>query len=146
MFQGSATLSVDTKGRMTVPARIRDSLVSLSDDEVVVTAHPHGCLVVYPLAAWIPFRDKVFATPALDPRSAGFRRLFIGLAEQQALDSAGRIMLSPALRKHAKIDKHVLLMGQGDHYEVWSEASWDALQEQMASQFDVAAPAGWDGF
>ena len=73
MFQGAAALSLDAKGRLAIPARHRDALTADSG-HVVLTAHPHGCLLVYPVPAWVPIRDKVLAAPSLDPMSAMFKR------------------------------------------------------------------------
>ena len=68
MFQGAAALNLDAKGRLAIPARHRDAL-AVDNGQVVLTAHPHGCCLVYPVPAWIPIRDQVLAAPGLDPQS-----------------------------------------------------------------------------
>ena len=70
MFQGAAALSLDAKGRLAIPARHRDALVAASAGQLILTAHPHRCLLLYPGVAWEPIRDKVLAACSLDPRSA----------------------------------------------------------------------------
>jgi len=96
MFQGAAALNLDAKGRLAIPARHRDAL-AVENGQVVLTAHPHGCLLVYPVPAWVPIRDKVLAAPGLDPTSAMLKRLLVGFAQEEALDAAGRFLMSASL-------------------------------------------------
>ena len=112
MFQGAAALSLDAKGRLAIPARHRDAL-AVENGQVVLTAHPHGCLLVYPVPAWTPIRDKVLAAPSLDPLSAQLKRLLVGFAQEEALDAAGRVLVAPSLRQFARLEKQVWLVGQG---------------------------------
>mgnify|MGYP000908350358 CR=1 FL=1 len=86
MFQGAAALNLDVKGRLAIPSRHRDAL-AVQDGQVVLTAHPHGCLLVYPVPAWVPIRDQVLAQPSLDPKAAMLKRLLVGFAQEEALDS-----------------------------------------------------------
>ena len=123
MFQGAAALNLDAKGRLAIPARHRDAL-AVDNGQVVLTAHPHGCCLVYPVPAWIPIRDEVLAKPSFDVQSALLKRLLVGFAQDETLDAAGRVLVAPSLRKFAKLDKQVWLVGQGTHFELWSEAGW----------------------
>ena len=68
MFQGAVALNLDAKGRLAIPARHRDAL-AVDNGQVLLTAHPHGCCLVYPVPAWIPIRDKVLAR--LGPQEIG---------------------------------------------------------------------------
>ena len=139
MFQGAAALSLDAKGRLAIPARHRDALTADSG-HVVLTAHPHGCLLVYPVPAWVPIRDKVLAAPSLDPMSAMFKRLFVGYAQEEALDAAGRVLVAPSLRQFATLEKQVWLVGQGSHFEIWSDAGWQKEQEAVFALGDQLPP------
>ena len=67
MFQGTSALNLDAKGRLTIPSKHREALAS-EDGQVIVTAHPQGCLLVYPVPAWLPIRDQVLRAPSFDPR------------------------------------------------------------------------------
>lgn len=144
MFQGASALSLDAKGRMAVPARHRDALVAAGEGRLVVTAHPHRCLLLYPEPAWVPIRQQVLAAPGLQAEAALVRRLLVGFAEDLELDGAGRLLLSPALRQFAALDKNVWLVGQGSHFEIWSEAGWRAQQEAIFSLGDKLLPPGLD--
>ena len=131
MFQGATTLNLDVKGRLAIPSRHRDALVAISEGQFVLTAHPHGCLLFYPLNAWEPIRDRVLATSSLNPGSAAIKRLLVGNARDEELDSAGRLLIAPELRQFAKLEKKVWLVGQGSHFEIWSDEGWIKEQEKV---------------
>ncbi|MDY0046982.1 MAG: division/cell wall cluster transcriptional repressor MraZ [Thauera propionica] len=143
MFQGAAALNLDAKGRLAIPARHRDAL-AVESGQVVLTAHPHGCLLVYPVPAWVPIRDKVLAAPGLDPTSAMLKRLLVGFAQEEALDAAGRVLVAPSLRQFAKLDKQVWLVGQGSHFELWSDEGWQKQQEAMLALMNNGLPPGFE--
>ncbi|BAL26019.1 MAG TPA: division/cell wall cluster transcriptional repressor MraZ [Aromatoleum sp.] len=143
MFQGASALSLDAKGRLAVPARHRDALVP-DGAPLVITAHPHKCLLVYPKTAWDPIRDKVSAMPGLDMQTAGLKRLLIGYAQEEELDSAGRVLIAPTSRQWAGLEKQVWLVGQGTHFELWSDAGWQKQQEAMLALASGPLPAGFE--
>ena len=112
MFQGAAALSLDAKGRLTVPSRHRDALLeNSSPPNLVLTAHPDGCLLLYPASAWGPIRSRVMGFPALDARFSVWKRLLVGFAEEVEIDAAWRVLISPELRKFASLEKSVMLVG-----------------------------------
>ena len=143
MFQGAVALSLDAKGRLAIPARHRDAL-AVQDGQVVITAHPHRCLLVYPVPAWIPIRDQVLAAPSFDQQAAMLKRLLIGYAQDEALDSAGRVLVAPSLRQFAQLEKQVWLVGQGSHFELWSDARWQEQQEKMLALATEGLPPGFE--
>jgi MraZ protein len=142
MFQGATALSLDAKGRLAVPARHREALVTASEGQLVLTAHPHRCLLLYPAPAWEPIRDKVLAASSFDPRAAAIKRLLVGNARDESLDSAGRLLVSPELRLFAQLEKQVWLVGQGTHFEIWSDAGWRQQQEVFLGMGDQSLPPG----
>lgn len=142
MFQGAAVLNLDAKGRMAVPSRHRDALSAPGEGRLVVTAHPHRCLLLYPAPSWEPIRAQILAAPSLQVESAMVRRLLVGFAEEIELDGAGRLLLSPALRQYAALEKEIWLVGQGSHFEIWSGAGWKAQQEAIFALGDKLLPAG----
>ncbi|GLT23270.1 MULTISPECIES: division/cell wall cluster transcriptional repressor MraZ [Zoogloea] len=144
MFQGAAALSLDAKGRLAIPARHRDALAELAGNELILTAHPHRCLLIYPAPAWGPIRDKVLAGSSLDQRSALLKRLLVGFARDEQMDSAGRVLIAPELRGFAQLEKQVHLVGQGDHFELWSDAGWQKQQEAIFALGTDLMPAGWE--
>lgn len=144
MFQGAVMLNLDAKGRMATPAKHRDALLAASAGKLVLTAHPHRCLLLYPQPAWEPIRAQILAAPSLQVEAAMVRRLLVGFAEEVALDGAGRLLISASLRQYAGLEKEIWLVGQGSHFEVWSDAGWRAQQEAIFALGDKLLPAGLD--
>ncbi len=143
MFQGAVALSLDAKGRLAIPARHREALVP-DGAPLVVTAHPHQCLLVYPQSAWEPISQRISALPSLDPQAAILKRLLVGHAQTEELDSAGRVLLNASLRNWAGLDKQVWMVGQGSYFEIWSDAGWQKQQEAMQALVSGALPAGFE--
>ena len=143
MFQGAVALSLDAKGRMAIPARHRDALVP-DGAPLVITAHPHRCLLVYPQNAWEPISQQIAAMPGLDPRTAALKRLLVGFAQTESLDAAGRALVAPSLRQWAALEKSLWLVGQGSHFELWSDAGWQKQQAAMLALDGDALPPGFE--
>ena len=116
MFQGAAALNMDAKGRIAVPTRHREALTREAGGRLVLTAHPEGCLLLYPGHAWEPVRTKVMGFPSFNTLASKWKRLLVGFAEDVELDSAGRVLVSPELRNFARLDKRVMMVGQGSHF------------------------------
>ena len=142
MFEGAAALNLDAKGRLAIPARHRDALIAAGNGELVLTAHPHKCLLLYPAPAWQPIRDQILKASSLDPRAAAIKRVMVGNARTEGPDSAGRLLLAPELRAYAQLEKTVYLGGMGSHFEIWSEAGWQAQNELAAEALSGELPAG----
>ena len=148
MFQGATSLSLDAKGRMAVPARHRDALSAASGDggRLVLTTHPHRCLLLYPEPAWMPIRDQILAAPSFDPRSAAAKRVLVGNAREEVPDGAGRLLIAPELREYAGLEKQVWRVGMGSHFELWSDAG---RRRQHEAAVDALAshepPPGFEG-
>ena len=130
MFQGAMPLSLDAKGRIAIPARYRDAL-SPEGAPIVLTAHPEHCLMVYPVQAWEPIRARLAAMPGMDAARSKLRRLLMGMATEETPDASGRVLLAPAQRNWANLEKQVWLVGQGSHFELWSDAEWQRQQAAM---------------
>jgi MraZ protein len=144
MFQGATSLSLDAKGRMAVPARHRDALLKAAEGHLVLTAHPHRCLLLYPAPDWEPIRARILAAPSLEAQSAKLRRLLVGFAVDLDMDAAGRVLIAPELRQYAGLEKDVWLVGQGSHFELWSDAGWKQQQEEIFALGDKLLPPGME--
>ena len=130
MFQGAMPLSLDAKGRIAIPARYRDALAP-EGAPIVLTAHPDRCLMVYPAEVWAPIRERLAAIPGLDAARSKLRRLLMGMATEETPDASGRVLLAPAQRQWANLEKQVWLVGQGSQFELWSDAGWQRQQAAM---------------
>lgn len=146
MFRGATNLSMDAKGRLAVPARHREALQTQSVGNVVLTAHPHRCLLLYPQPAWEPIQAKMMALSSFDRQSSSLQRLLVGYAEDIALDSAGRMLVSPVLREFAGLEKEVMLVGQGSHFEMWNMEAWRKQLENVMNGDGIEMPAELEGF
>ena len=87
------------------------------------------CLLLYPLPAWEIVQKHLMALPSLGTQSRVVQRLMMGHATDAKMDSHGRILVTPALRDHAQIDKSVMLLGQGNKFEVWDSKLWQQLRD-----------------
>jgi MraZ protein len=112
---------------------------------VVLTAHPEGCVLIYPEAAWEPVRTKVEAFPAFHPQASWWKRLLLGFEEHVGPDGSGRILLPPALRQHAKLERDAMMVGQGHYFELWDAGVWSAKLDQALAGA-ATPPAGIEDF
>lgn len=133
MFQGASSLSLDTKGRLAVPTRHRDVLSALASGQLTITKHPHGCLMVFPRPEWEKFRERIAVLPM---QAQWWKRIFLGNAMDVELDGTGRVLVSPELRSAANITKDAVLLGMGNHFELWDKTTYDA-QESQAMQGEM---------
>lgn len=130
MFQGSSALSLDAKGRMTIPTRHRDVLLTTHSGHLTLTRHPDGCLILYPRSVWEQKRELIAALPM---SARALQRLMLGSAQDVDIDSVGRILIGPELRQVAGLEKNIMLLGLGGHFELW-----DAQQLELRQNADLA--------
>ena len=143
MFEGAVAISLDAKGRLAIPARHREPLLAAAEGSLVLTAHPHRCLLLYPAPAWQPIRDQILKASSLDSRAAAVKRVLMGNARTEELDSAGRLLVAQELREYAKLEKTVYLVGMGSHFEIWSEAGWRQQNDLAAEVLSGDLPPGF---
>ena len=146
VFQGATQINLDAKGRMSVPTKARDPLTQGGTVKLVLTAHPEGCLLLYPAPAWEPIRAKVMAFPSLDRQSNLWKRLLVGFAEEVEPDGAGRLLIAPVLRDYAHIKRQVMFVGQGSHFEIWDLEAWNAGLESLRTGGTPNVPPGMENF
>ncbi len=130
MFEGTVSLNIDVKGRLAIPSKYRASLEG--EGALVLTAHPHRCLLLYPKENWQPVSAQLGALSSFNVSTAAVKRVMLGNATPITLDSSGRLLLPPSLRLYAQCEKLAYLVGLGTHFEIWSEAGW-AEQNNLAS-------------
>ena len=137
-------VTLDAKGRVAIPTRHRAALLE-SAKAIVLTAHPDGCVLIYPAAEWEPVRAKVETFPSFNPQAAWWKRLLLGFEEHLQPDGSGRVLLSPALRQHAKLERDAMMVGQGRYFELWDSGVWSAkLGQALAGP--AAPPPGIEDF
>jgi MraZ protein len=119
VFQGASHLTLDGKGRLSMPARHRDALAASCEGRLTLTRHPDGCVLVYPRPTWEVRRQQIAQLPYA---ARALQRLLLGSAVDIELDSAGRILVTAELRSAAGLDREVMLLGMGAHFELWDVA------------------------
>jgi MraZ protein len=146
VFQGATELNLDAKGRLTVPTGHREELAAQAEGRLVITAHPHRCLLVYPRPAWEPIRAQIMSYSSLERQTSMVQRLLVGFAKDVEMDASGRLLITPELRRFASLEKQVMLVGQGSHFELWSLEAWERQIEQIVAQGDSLLPPGMEKF
>jgi MraZ protein len=146
MYRGVTLLNLDGKSRVAVPTKYREALLTESKGSVVLTAHPHGCLLLYPQVAWEPIQNKIMQLSSFDKKSSKLQRLLVGYAEDVSIDGSGRILISAELRNFSKIEKTIMLVGQGSHFELWSEEAWSHQIQNISFDNQDELPEELDGF
>ena len=129
MFEGSYPLTLDAKGRLTIPTEMREQLETLCQGKLTVTRHFGIFLRVYPQLEWERMRTLL---SGLNGKAANARRLIVGSADPVEMDGAGRILISPILRKAAKLERRVVLVGDLQHLELWDEELHTRYLDQQA--------------
>ncbi|OUS03002.1 cell division/cell wall cluster transcriptional repressor MraZ [Gammaproteobacteria bacterium 54_18_T64] len=142
MFRGSDEINMDAKGRMPIPARYRDALMSEYNGSLVATISlSDSCLFIYPRPEWEELEAKIASMPTLNKSARSMQHLLIGNARDLELDGSGRVLIPKLLRDHAKLGKGVTLVGQSHRLELWDTDTWNAnrkaLLDELASGLEI---------
>jgi len=133
-FRGINAINIDTKGRLAIPKRYREAIADACDNQLIATIDLHSpCLLLYTMDEWEVIERKLMSLPNMDPQARLVQRLLLGHASELEMDSQGRILLPSLLRDHAELEKSAILLGQGNKFELWSQAAWDASRPEMLS-------------
>lgn len=133
MFIGTYEHSLDSKGRVSLPARFRETLNGQGDPRLVITTNidaSGSCLVAYTYSEWIAFQDKIQDLPQFDEAVIRLKRLHIAGACECLPDRQGRILIPPMLRDYAGLENAVVFAGLGTTIEIWDRKRWDTEREQ----------------
>lgn len=150
MFDGNYSLTLDAKGRLSVPKKFRHSLEEQCGRRVVITVDPYeGCLVVYPIAEWKGVEERLKvdggAGEAERVKAQWMQRFIVGNAQHCDMDPQGRLLISPELRKHVGLgredggkdggkkdeSRQVRAVGMDGKFEVWVESAWERRSEEF---------------
>ena len=155
MLRGVNQVSLDVKGRFAVPQRYRDVLLAgaaaATDGadgatRMVMTADPSRCLLLYPVTEWEPIEQKLMSLSAFNDATRALQRLLVGHADDVEMDSAGRLLIPPALRQYASLDKRIVLVGLGNKFEIWDESRWNEVTAAAVSFRNGGLPPELEGF
>lgn len=135
MFTGEYQHTLDGKGRVIIPSRLRDGL----GDRFVVTRGLDQCLFVYPSSEWVRLEQKLKQLPFTKRDSRAFSRLFFSGAMEVETDRQGRVLIPQNLREYAGIEKDVMFIGVSNRVEVWSEEAWRNYFGQANENYEELA-------
>lgn len=126
MFQGTSLLVLDAKGRLSLPAKYRESLLVPCQGEVTLTRHPDGCVLIYPRAEWLQLRTKLASLPY---SARALQRVMMGGAVDVTVDASGRLLVPNDLRSMCGLNREVTLVGLGNHFELWDQSKYMQFEE-----------------
>lgn len=135
MFRGRYEHTIDSKGRVSLPARFREVLKDKYDDQLIITNFD-GCLVAYPDEEWRVIEEKVSSLSMVKKEVKSFQRFFISGATECSIDKQGRILIPPGLRKYAKLEKDIVFAGLTKKIEIWSKEMWEQEIVKVQEGFD----------
>lgn len=132
MFKGEYNHGIDDKGRVILPAKLRENL----GERVVISRGLDPCLYVYTVEGWDTFASKLDALPLLDPRSRKIHQFFMSGAVDCDLDKQGRIVVPPNLRGILGEEKELTLVEEGNRIEIWSASAWSEHISEVSEDLD----------
>ena len=135
MLIGEYEHSVDVKGRLIMPAKLRDEI----GFKFIVTKGLDGCLFVFPLKEWEIFQEKLRALPVSDKNARNFTRFFFAGATECEIDKQGRFLVASNLREYASMEKEVIIIGVGTRIEFWSKEKWEQYNNNENNSADELA-------
>ena len=131
MFRGFSTLSIDSKSRLAVPSRYRDRLQSIAEGNLVLTLNPlDRCLWIYPVPEWELIESKLADLSDFDKQGRRAKQMMRGYATDCQMDGQGRILIQQELKEYAGLVKQVVILGQGNKFELWDQQAWYQQRDQ----------------
>ncbi|MDE2612425.1 MAG: division/cell wall cluster transcriptional repressor MraZ [Burkholderiales bacterium] len=124
-------LTLDQKGRITVPARWREQLMATVGGRLVITKNADGGLALYPPPVWEQLERVVLELTADDDP---WRRILSGNSEEVEIDSAARVLIPPDLRRWAGLEREVKFMGLGTYFELWDLGRYEVHEAQAIAK------------
>lgn len=128
LFRGASALTLDGKGRIAMPTRHREILAAVCANQLTITRHPVGALLIFPRPAWDDFGERVAALPM---EATGWKRVFLGNAMDAEVDGSGRVLIAPELRRATGLEKDVRLVGLGSYFELWDAQRYEAHEADV---------------
>lgn len=135
MFMGEYQHTVDTKGRLIVPAKFREHL----SGQFVLTRGLDNCLFGYPMDEWKILEEKLRALPLTQKDARAFTRFFFSGATEVEIDKQGRINIPTSLRSYAKVEKDCVVIGVSSRIEIWAKHLWDDYYAESEESFNDIA-------
>lgn len=135
MFRGRYEHTIDPKGRLSIPSKFREILVTNYDERLIITNFDN-CLWAYPVREWKVVEEKVAALPQFKPEVKALQRFFVSAASECPLDPNGRIIVPTTLRRYADLNQDVVIVGMTKRVEIWAKERWQKIFAQAESDLN----------
>jgi MraZ protein len=134
VFRGVFDHQIDAKGRTSLPAKLRETLVGAYDERLIITTALDSCLHAYPVREWELLEQALAKRNPMEPGVKTLMRLYVASAQECPLDKLGRVLIPPSLRSHAKLERDVVWAGMVKVIELWSKDGWQKAQEEARGE------------
>ncbi|MFZ1519051.1 MAG: division/cell wall cluster transcriptional repressor MraZ [Ignavibacteriaceae bacterium] len=139
MFRGQFTYSMDSKGRIAIPAKLRKHISADANDTFIMTRGLSNCIDLYPLDEWQKIEEKLLDLNSFQPDDARFLRMFVQFASEDVMDVQSRIMVPGSLISYAKIEKEVMILGALKKIEIWNPKVYEEYLNQSPQTYEEIA-------
>ena len=139
MLYGEYEHTIDRKGRLIIPAKLRQALKAHEVDSIVLTRGLDGCLFVFPEPEWRLTESKFKQVPFTKAEGRKFNRLLFSGALETTFDRLGRLLIPKHLKDFAQIKQHVVIVGVSSRMEIWAKEIWHAYYESSRQSFEEVA-------
>ena len=129
MLMGEYSHSLDTKGRLIMPAKLRQDI----GDKFILTKGLDGCLFAFSQTEWNNFEEKLKGLPLSDKNARNFVRFFLSGATECEIDKQGRFLIPTNLRISADLEKDAIIIGVGTRIEIWNKETWEKCDEEISA-------------
>lgn len=140
MFRGRFEHTIDSKGRVSIPAKFRELLAEKYDERLIITNFDR-CLVAYPYEEWRVLEERISSLSIVKKEVKAFQRFFISGAVECPIDKLGRVLIPPTLRSYAQLEKNVVFAGMLKRFEIWSKERWVEEIKRSEEDFESMAAA-----
>ena len=130
LFIGEYEHSVDAKGRVIMPAKLREDI----GEKFIITKGLDGCLFAYSKTEWNNFEEKLKALPLTNKNARDFVRFFLSGAVECEIDKQGRFLIPMNLRTSANLEKEAVIIGVGTRLEIWNKSIWQSKDEEISAE------------
>ena len=139
MFKGQFLHSIDSKGRLSLPARLRKNVAEDADNTFVMTLGIDKCIEIYPKDQWKLIEEKLLKLNFFDQREARFIRMMLQNAQEDTMDAQSRILIPQSLLDYAGIKNEVLILGVLKKIELWNNEIYNSYLSGSPESFEQIA-------
>jgi MraZ protein len=143
VFYGEYEHSLDEKGRLIIPSRIRDAMKHAGVTAFMITRGLDDCLFLFPAQQWQEQEQRLSSLSFEKANARRFARMFFAGASPGELDRQGRIFIPPNLREHAHIEKDVVIIGVHNRIEIWDKSRWQQFSKEAKDSYEKIAEELW---